>query len=81
MTICENFIFQDQNKITFQKKKKRNSLEALWLGLSTLNAVAWVQCLVGELRSHKLQGTAENTQLISTSHIGSKHSLQKGYFY
>jgi len=22
MTICENFIFQDQNKITFQKKKK-----------------------------------------------------------
>lgn len=36
---------------------------ALWLGLSTLTAVAWVQCLMGELRTHKLQGTAERNTI------------------
>ena len=30
-----------------------------WLGLSAFTAGAWVQSLVGELRSHKLHGMAK----------------------
>ena len=35
-----------------------NFLVVLWLGLSTFSARAWVQSLVGELRTHKPCGVA-----------------------
>ena len=31
---------------------------AQWLGFQAITAVAWVQSLAGELKPHKLQGTA-----------------------
>ena len=37
-----------------------NSLAVQWLGLCILTAVSWVQSLVGELRSHKPCGAAQN---------------------
>ena len=43
-------------------KKKRvwgNSLAVQWLGLSAFNEMAWVQSLVGELRSPKPWGIAK----------------------
>ena len=33
-----------------------------WLGLQAFTAVAWVQSLVGELRSRKVGGMAKNKQ-------------------
>ena len=36
-----------------------NSLAVKWLGLGIFTAVAWVQSLVGKLRSYKLHGTAK----------------------
>ena len=36
-----------------------NSLEVQWLGLSAFTAMAQVQSLVGELRSHKTRGSAK----------------------
>ena len=38
---------------------KGNSQVVQWLGLGAFTLVAWVQSLVGELRSYKLQGTAK----------------------
>ena len=36
-----------------------NSLAVQWLGLGAFTEVARVQCLVGELRSHKPHGVAK----------------------
>ena len=41
-----------------KKKNQGHSLAIQWLGLSAFTAVAKVQSLVRELRSHKLHGTA-----------------------
>ena len=38
----------------------RNSLAVQWLRIGTFTAVAWVQSLVGELRSCKLHNSAKN---------------------
>ena len=38
---------------------KGNSQVVQWLGLGAFTLVAWVQSLVGELRSYKPQGTAK----------------------
>ena len=46
-----------------------NSLEVQWLGLGTFTAVAWVQSLVTELRSHKLCGMIQKKKK-------SNHSLR-----
>jgi len=37
-----------------------NSLVVQWLGLTFFTAVAWIQSLVGELRSYKMHGMAKN---------------------
>ena len=37
----------------------RNSLAVQWLELPIFTAMAWVQSLMGELRSHKLLREAE----------------------
>ena len=37
-----------------KKECQGNSLAVQWLGLHDLTAMAWVQSLVRELRSHKL---------------------------
>ena len=36
-----------------------NSLTVQWLGLGIFTTMAWVQSLVGELRSHEPHGVAE----------------------
>ena len=47
--------------LTMQTKEKSlgNSLAVQWLGLSTFTAAAWVQSLVGEVRSRKLFSEAK----------------------
>ena len=42
-----------------------NSLAVQWLGLSAFTAVAQVQSLAGELRSHKPCGMAKRKKIIS----------------
>ena len=44
-----------------------NSLVVWWLGLGVFTAKAWVQSLVGELRSHKPCGVAEEMSLCDES--------------
>ena len=39
-----------------------NSLVVQWLGFGAFTAMTWVQCLVGELRSCKLHGSAKKNQ-------------------
>ena len=41
-----------------------SSLVAYWLGFQPFTAMAWVQSLVGELRSRKLRATRLNCQSI-----------------
>ena len=41
------------------------SLEIQWLGLDASTSVAWVQSLVGELRSRKPPGMARKKKVIS----------------
>ena len=53
-----------QNKMVQQvpgtkDKESGNSLVVQWSELSAFTARAWVQSLVGELRSHKLHGMEE----------------------
>ena len=53
-----------QNKMVQQVPSKKdkesgNSLVVQWSGFSAFTARAWVQSLVGELRSHKPHGMAE----------------------
>ena len=47
-----------------------SSLVGYWLRLGTFTAVAWVQSLVWELRSHikSLQPTKQNEQKTTTAH-------------
>ena len=40
------------------------SLEIQWLGLDAFTSVAWVQSLVGELRSRKPHGMARKKRII-----------------
>ena len=40
-----------------------NFLVVLWLGLSAFTARAWVQSLVGELRTHKPDGMASKRKI------------------
>ena len=47
----------------------RNSLAVQWLRIGTFIAVAWVQSLVGELRSHKLHNSAKNNNNNKNLHI------------
>ena len=46
----------------FRIRKLGNSLAVRWLGLHAFTAVARVQSLVGEIRSHKPQGTAKKKE-------------------
>ena len=53
---------KDKYYITYMWNLKNNtgsSLVAEWLGFWAFTAVAWVQSLVGELRSHKSCGVAK----------------------
>ena len=50
-----------------------NSLVVWWLGLGVFTAEAWVQSLVGELRSHKPCGVAEEMSLSDESLKHSDH--------
>ena len=42
-----------------KKPQRGSSLVVQWLGLGSFTAVARVPSLVGELRSHKMHGTAK----------------------
>ena len=53
------------------KRGRREALAVQWLGHSVFTATALVQSLVGELRSHKLCGTAKKI---------SKFKKQKKFF-
>ena len=60
-----------QNKMVQQvpvtkDKESGNSLVVQWSELSAFTARAWVQSLVGELRSHKLHGMAGKKKRIIT---------------
>ena len=44
------------SRIPLKIHQTGNSLAVLWLRLSAFTARAWVQSLVGELRSHKPRG-------------------------
>ena len=50
---AENRIMKSKADIKKKKKKLSNSLAAQWLELDAFTAGAWVQSLVGKLRSHK----------------------------
>ena len=52
---------RNQNSLEEAKKNERggNSLAVQWLGLGAFTSVAWVQSLVGEVRSCKPRGTAK----------------------
>ena len=54
--ICGNMLFKSD-------LTSGNSLAAQWLGLSAFTAVAWVQSLVRELRSHKPRGVARKKKV------------------
>ena len=45
-------LLRDTQQVRGQDRTQGNSLVVPWLGLSTFTALAWVQSLVGELRSH-----------------------------
>ena len=46
-------------------KSTGNSLTVQWLGLGAFTAVAWVQSLVGELRSRKPHSATKKTKTIN----------------
>ena len=46
-------------QVLLKRTNFRNSMVGPWLGLGTFTAMAWVQPLVKELRSHKPCGTAK----------------------
>ena len=50
-------------EISFLKFKIGNSLVVLWLGFGAFTALAWVQSLVRELRSHKLSSMTKKKKI------------------
>ena len=58
MLQLENHHCRDIKLIHENNIKHPEGIFIQWLGLSTYTAVTQVQSLVGELRSHKLHGTA-----------------------
>ena len=58
------------NWVVIRKFTVRSSLVVQWLGLCAFTAVAWVQSLIGELRSHKLLSTAKKKKRKSTMFSG-----------
>ena len=54
----------------YLKKSSRNSLAVQWVGFSTFTAVAWVQILARELRSHRLCSMAQK------NHPGEKRQIK-----
>ena len=52
-----------QGQLKLQKQMEGNSLAVQWLGLSTRTAKAQIQCMVGELRSHKLQSGTKKKEV------------------
>ena len=65
--------------------KNPQQLVAQWLGFLGFTAVAWVQFLVRELRSHKPHGTAKKrkTSLLPSTlfEVPVTHSLLVSFFY
>ena len=52
-----------------------NSLAVQWLGLGAFTAGAQVQSLVGELRSHKLRGTARKKRKTKRTFMGRDQNI------
>ena len=67
----------------FISRPSGDSLVVQWLGLGVLTAGAWVQSLVGELRSHNLHGAAKiekkKVDLQITFSVKPKFSKQTSY--
>ena len=55
----------------------KSSLVVQWLGLSAFTAVAWVQALVRELRSHKLPSMAKKKKKKKKSNSPRKGILSR----
>ena len=68
MTICwVSVSYQIKPPKLYQKAIKGNSLAVQWLGPSVFTAGAWVQPLVGELRSRKLRSEAKKKTTTTTT--------------
>ena len=69
-------IVNHQGNANQNHNESGNSLVVQWLGLSAFIAMAWVQSLFGELRSHKLHAAAKKKEIHNEI---SPHTCQNDY--
>ena len=81
----ESCLFESLRRGWYKGTENPQQLVAQWLGFLGFTAVAWVQFLVRELRSHKPHGTAKKrkTSLLPSTlfEVPVTHSLLVSFFY
>ena len=73
---AENRIMKSKADMKKKKKKLSNSLAAQWLELDAFTAAAWVQSLVGKLRSHKPWDRSEKKNNNRKQHLNTSSQCQ-----